>query len=184
MVEGVRWIRRPRRRAAPGGRGRLDAVVHLAQSGRHREFPEGAADVVGRERDRRPRLLDLAHRAGARASSSPRLAGSYAPSTATNRARGRPGRADTAFYPASKLAAELLARSYAGLLEVVDLRPFFVYGAGPAPRHARPAARRASARGRDRDRYGEHGLVINPIHARDAARAVLAASRCLNPWMS
>lgn len=154
--------------------GALDAVVHLAQSERYREFPEGAGDVVAVNVTATAGLLDLARRAGARRFVLASTGGLYAPCAGALR-EDDPVEPPS-FYAASKRAAELLARAYDELLEVVVLRPFFVYGPG---QRAGMLVRALAERVRSDDEIvlqGERGMVFNPVHASDAARAVVAAS--------
>lgn len=154
--------------------GSPDAVVHLAQSARYKEFPEGAEDVVAVNVDATARLLDLARRSGARRFVLASTGGVYAPSAGALR-EDDPVSA-SGFYAASKRAAELLARAYDELLEVVVLRPFFVYGPGQrAGMLVRAMAERVRG-GEEIVLQGERGMVFNPIHASDAARAVVAAA--------
>lgn len=154
--------------------GSLDAVVHLAQSARYKEFPEGVGDVVAVNVAAAAGLLDLARRAGARRFVLASTGGVYAPSTDPLREGDPIGGAG--FYAASKRAAELLARAYDELLEVVVLRPFFVYGPGQrAGMLVRSIAERVRA-GEQITLQGARGMVFNPVHAADAARAVLAAA--------
>lgn len=159
---------------APEAVGELDAVVHLAQSARYKEFPEGTGDVVAVNVAATAGLLDLARRAGARRFVLASTGGVYAPSPEPLREQD-PVSA-SGFYAASKRAAELLARAYDELLEVVVLRPFFVYGPGQrAGMLVRSMAERVRA-GEQVTLQGERGMVFNPVHASDAARAVAAAA--------
>ena len=65
-------------RASPSG---LDAVVHLAQSERYREFPEGAEDVFGVNVQSTFGLLEHARRSGARSFVLASTGGLYGPAT-------------------------------------------------------------------------------------------------------
>jgi UDP-glucose 4-epimerase len=151
---------------------RLDAVVHLAQSRRHREWPGGAADMFAVNVDATFRLL--AHAAGSGASHFV-LASTgavYAPAAGPLRENAALG--PKGFYPRSKLAAEILAEAYATDLAVAILRPFAIYGAGQESMLVANLAHRV----RDGEEIvveGDPGLRINPIHVDDAARAFAAA---------
>ena len=83
-------------------------------------------------------------------------------------------------YAASKRAAELIAGAYSELLDVVVLRPFFVYG--PGQRTGMLIRRLAERVLADEPVTvsGEQGIVMNPVHASDAARAVLASVEAPN----
>lgn len=148
---------------------RLDAVVHLAQSRRYREFPDGAGDVVAVNVAATAALADYARRAGARRFVFVSTGGVYG-------YRDRPAReedpvAPIGFYQASKYAAEVLLAPYTEYFTTVILRPFFVYGPGQREMLIASVARRVLA--------GEPvtgpGPRINPIHVTDAARAIEAA---------
>jgi nucleoside-diphosphate-sugar epimerase len=151
---------------------RVDTIVHLAQSYRFREFPAGARDVVAINVDAVAALADYAVGAGARRFVLASTGGVYA-------FRDEPLREDAqvapaGFYAASKLAAEVLLAPYAALFETTVLRPFFVYGAGQRGMLVATLAERV-LRGEQVTIDGDPGLRINPVHVRDAARAVAAA---------
>ena len=151
---------------------RVDAVVHLAQSARHRDFPAGAADVVAVNVAAAAALADYARSAGARRFVLCSSGGVYG-------YRDGPAHEDdpvapVSFYQASKHAAEVLLAPYAQLLDVVVLRPFFVYGAGQRGMLVARLAARVLA-GETVTIDGDPGLRINPIHVADAARTVVAA---------
>jgi len=153
---------------------RVDAVLHLAQSRRFREFPEGAKDVFAVNVARTAELLDYAHSAGASHFVLASTGGVYAPS-ATPLTEDSPLATEPAFYPASKLAAELLAHPYAGLMTVAILRFFFIYGPGQASDMLMPRLVSTVREGRAIRLQGTDGLSFNPIHVDDAAAATLAA---------
>lgn len=151
---------------------RLDAVVHLAQSRRYREWPDGAADVYAVNVDATFRLLEHARLAGASQFVVASTGAVYAPSDAPLTEESPTGPAG--FYPRSKLAAEVLTGGYAGELQTAILRPFAIYGPGQEGMMVANLARRVVA-GEVVDVQGDPGLRINPIHVDDAARAFAAA---------
>ena len=155
---------------------RVDAVVHLAQSGRFRDFPDGARDMFEVNLARLAELLDFARRAGAghfvHASTGSVYARSTAPlaeeiPTAPRRAFG--------FYAATKRAGELLAQSYAPFMSVVSLRYFFIYGPRQRSDMLVPRLIESVRSGKPVTLQGEDGLRLNPVHADDAAAATAAA---------
>lgn len=151
----------------------VDVVVHLAQSDRYREFPEGAADVVALNTSAVAGLADYARRAGARRFVLCSTGGVYG-------FREGPAHEDDAvapigFYQATKYAGEVLLEPYAALLETVVLRPFFVFGARQRGMLVAGLAERV-LRGEQITVEGPRGLRINPIHVTDAARAIAAAT--------
>ena len=149
----------------------LDAVVHLAQSERYREFPEGARDVFGVNVQSAFELLEHARRSGARSFVLASTGGLYRPSHEPI-GEDAPVAAESP-YLRSKLIAELLAASYEELFSCVVIRPFFVYGPGPS----RLLISRLAGQILSGDEIlvdGLPGMRINPIHARDAAGMIEA----------
>jgi nucleoside-diphosphate-sugar epimerase len=152
----------------------VDTIVHLAQSPRYRDFPDGAADVLALNVTVPAQLLDYARGAGATRFVLCSTGGVYG----LNDERVREGHAVTPlnFYLASKYAAEVLLVPYREILQTVVLRPFFVYGAGQRGMLVASLAGRV-VRGEQVAVDGDPGLRVNPIHVHDAARAIAAAVR-------
>lgn len=154
----------------------IDAIIYLAQSDHYRDFPGRADDVFAVNVAAPMRLLDYARRAGA-------LQFIYASSGAVYRPSAEPlgeeaavgSRGQLGYYAATKLAAELLAQSYSGVLDVVLLRFFFVYGAGQKAQMLIPRLIDNVRSGTPVRLQGEDGTRINPIVASEAAQAVVAA---------
>lgn len=165
----VRWIRQDLRAGLEVGAlpDSIDAVVHLAQSKRYREFPDGAADIFGVNVESTLRLLEYARLAGARrfllASTGGLYGYSYerlvesAPISPLN------------FYLNSKYVAELLIGNYQEFFTTVVFRFFFVYGPGQR-RMLIPTLVDKIRGGETIDVEGAPGLRINPIHVSDAVR--------------
>ncbi|HEX8525593.1 NAD-dependent epimerase/dehydratase family protein, partial [Allosphingosinicella sp.] len=87
------------------------------------------------------------------------------------------GGGELGFYVTTKLCAERVLMDYARLLDVVILRPFFIYGAGQKRDMLMPRLADRIRLGEPVKLQGEEGLRTNPVHARDAAKAVAAALR-------
>ena len=132
-VPGVRWIDHDLRRplAVADLPDRIDAVIHLAQSRRYRDFPAGAEDIFELNVRGTFELLEYARRAGAERFVFTSTGGVY-------------GHGDESFseddevnpinfYLASKYAAETIIAPFVGELHAIILRPFFVYGPGQGP---------------------------------------------------
>jgi nucleoside-diphosphate-sugar epimerase len=150
----------------------VDAVVHLAQSPRYRDFPDGAADVYAVNAAATFELLEYARSAGA---------GRFllASSGAVYRGGPEPLREDAQLapanlYAATKAAAEWTVRSYCALLDAVILRFFFPYGPGQTGM-LMPSLVQRVLDGEPVEVRGDPGLRLNPIHVDDAVRAVVAA---------
>ncbi len=175
---GVRWIAadltdRHFVEALPGG---VDCVIHLAQSQRFREFPEGARDVFGVNVESTAALLDWSVRTGVRRFVLASSGGIYGHGRDPFREERPVGSAGPlSHYLASKHCAELLSESYADHLTVVILRFFFVYGPGQRSDMFIPRLTRSVAEGRPITLDGLDGLSTNPVHVADAVSAVRCA---------
>lgn len=112
---------------------RLDAVVHLAVSRRHREFPASALQQFRVNLASTAGLLDHALRAGAR-SFVLMSTGSVYDAAGGELLREQEAVAPRDYFAATKAAAELLLTPYAGELAVSALRLFFPYGPGQRDR--------------------------------------------------
>lgn len=150
---------------------RVDAVVHLAQSRRYRDFPDGALDVFRVNLAATAELLDYARRAGAHTFLLASTGSVYGPQA------GPLAEHDAAlaedFYPMSKLAAELLLRPYARYMSVCALRLFTLYGPGQAGMLVANLIERVR-RGEPLTVAGnDDGPSFNPTYVEDAA-AVLS----------
>jgi len=140
-----------------------DAVIHLAQSSRFREFPEQALDVFAVNTASTALLLDWARRAGVRHFV---LASSGGLGAAA---------AEQPYYLSSKHAAELLASSYQSIFDVLVLRFFFVYGRGQNATMLVPRLIESVRSGGVIRLPGGSGPRLNPIHVSDAVSAIEAA---------
>lgn len=150
-----------------------DSLVYLAQSPRFRDFPDGAADMFQVNVAQPLALLDWARRASVRRFVYASSGSVYAPSD-------RPIREDDptpapGFYASTKLAAERLALAYGGMISVVCLRFFFIYGRGQKRDMLLPRLVDSVREGRPVTLQGSDGIRLNPVHAEDAARATAAA---------
>ncbi len=170
--EGIQWVRRDLTEPLEGLPEPLDAVIHLAQSARYREFPEGAEDVFGVNVQSTFGLLEHARRSGVRSFVLASTGGLYgfgdhpideeAPIVANSP------------YTRSKLIAELLTGSYEQFFSCIVLRPFFVYGVAGNQGLVSRFARQILA-GEEILIDGLPGMRINPLYAADAATAIEAA---------
>lgn len=153
-----------------------DTIIHLAQSPRYRDFPQGASDVFELNVGATQRLLDWGRRHGVKRFVYASSGGVYGfgqnifDETATPQDGAAVGH-----YIASKYCGELLARAYSREMTVIVLRFFFVYG--PEQRQTMLIPRLIDSVLQDRPitLAGEHGLRLNPIYVDDAAAAIEAA---------
>ena len=146
---------------------RVDAVIHLAQSSRYREFPGGAEDVFAVNVASTFALLEYAHTASASAFALASTGGVYgrSPSPVRESDPTQP----TSFYFRSKLAAECLVEGYSSCFRTLAFRFFFIYGPGQE-RMLIPTLATKVATGEEIVIEGDPGLRINPIYVDDAAR--------------
>ena len=164
----------------------VDAVLHLAQSEKYQDFPNSALDIFNVNVLSTARLLDYCSKKGIRkfilASSGGIYQGSDKPILESN-AIGRPDK--LGYYLGGKASIEFLSQSYADVFDVICLRPFFVYGAGQKRQMLLPRLKDSVRNGKEITIAGDCGLVINPIHVKDAAVAFVeslfvSGSRCIN----
>jgi nucleoside-diphosphate-sugar epimerase len=167
--DGVEWVRQDLGDPLDVGLlpDRLDAVIHLAQSRRYREFPDGARDLFAINLASTASLLEYARGAGARSFVFASTGGLYGHSY--ERLVETDPVSPLNFYFASKYAAELLLGSYRPFFTTVVLRFFFVYGPGQE-RMLVPSLLERVRRGEEVPVEGNPGLRINPIHVADAVR--------------
>lgn len=152
---------------------RFDALVHLAVSRRHRDFPEAALDMFHVNASAAAELLDFARRAGVgRAvfgSTGTVYGAAEAPSPESRFVP--PG----SYFAASKLFADALCGLYRGLLPVAVLRLYAPYGPGLEDRMlADLAARVREGRPLELPAAGP-GLAFAATWVEDAVAAIEAA---------
>ncbi len=182
-IAGVRWIEQdligPLADSLPN---HATAVVHLAQSRRFREFPDGAVEVFDVNASATVRLLDYARRADAIAFVYASSGAVYepGPKPVAETDAARPG----SFYAISKLAGEHALEQFRTHFKAHSLRFFFIYGPGQRNMFI-PGLIERVRDGRDVTLAGPKGISVNPVYIGDAAAAVIASldldrSRTLN----
>ena len=104
----------------------VDSVIHLAQSEKYRDFPDGVADMCQVNINATLELLEWARRTGVKHFVFASSANVYEETTSTlsEGSKALPN----SFYGASKLSAEHLALQYKEFFQVDILRFFTVYG--------------------------------------------------------
>jgi nucleoside-diphosphate-sugar epimerase len=171
-IDGVRWLpldlALPLADALPAS---IDAVLHLAQSRRYREFPEGAVDMYEINAAATVRLLDYTRRAGGRTFTYASSGSVYA--RAENPLRESDEPRPPEFYATTKLAGERVVEQFRGVLLAHALRPFFIYGPNQRMMMMPGLIARVKEH-QDVTLAGPDGIRINPIYVDDAADAMMA----------
>ncbi|MDZ4241551.1 MAG: NAD-dependent epimerase/dehydratase family protein, partial [Candidatus Omnitrophota bacterium] len=113
--------------------GKVDAVIHLAQSERFRDFPEHAEEIFRVNTLSTLSLLDHARSSGAKTFIYASSGGIYGTSAQPLKEEPFSPSLQMEFYPATKICSEMLCQAYRQHLRVIILRFFFVYGPGQRP---------------------------------------------------
>lgn len=149
---------------------RVEAVVHLAQSTRYRQIPDAADDVIRVNVASTLGLVEWARRTGCPHFVFASTAGFNAPGV--ERADDEAAIVPDSFYANTKEIAESLLREYAAHLTLTVVRPYTIYGPGQEARMLPNLADQVAA-GRTVFLEGsERGMLLSPLHVRDAARAL------------
>ncbi len=151
---------------------RIDAIVHLAQSRRYREFPDTALDIFDLNVAAAVRLFDYARRAGARSFVLASSGAVYAPGPEPLRETDE--LAPSNLYATCKLAAEQTAVHFGDFFDVAILRYFFIYGPGQREMFI-PGIINRVTNGMPVSLSSDAGIRVNPVFVDDAVVATLAA---------
>lgn len=146
----------------------IDCVIHLAQSQKYRNFPEGAADMRCINVDATCKLLEWSRKIGVKHFIFTSTANVYGKTSArmTETLAANP----ESFYGASKLAAEILARQYQAYFQVDILRLFTVYGPDQKSMLISNLIERVKSGGAIMLAQGI-GLYLTPIYVSDVVTA-------------
>jgi nucleoside-diphosphate-sugar epimerase len=142
----------------------LDAIVHLAQSAGHRNFPAAAGDLFAVNVAATARLLELGRASG--------VQHFVLASTGTVQEALRPlvaidaGAVVPSFFAATKLAAETLTSAYADLFRTCILRLYFPYGPGQIGRLIPNLVERVRG-GTPVELAGGCGMAMTPTYVGD-----------------
>jgi UDP-glucose 4-epimerase len=158
---------------------KVDAIIHLAQSDRYREFPAGAADLFRVNVEVPAALMRWAGAAGVSRAVFASTGTVYEPFSGPLHEAAAV--APSGYYGASKLACETLTLPYqSDRLSVAHLRLFFIYGPGQGnsmlARVMGNVARGAAVTLPE----GSDGIVFVPTYVTDVARSLALA--CTDGW--
>lgn len=149
----------------------VDVVIHLAQSSRFRDFPDGARDTFQVNVASTLNLLEYSRLVGVRQFFLASTGGVYENQSGAITEAGAlipPSR--IGLYFASKLSAEMIASTYRSCFEVSVLRFFFMYGPRQRPDMFLPRLVHRVMDGEPLQIDNLGGIRVNPIHVSDAAR--------------
>jgi UDP-glucose 4-epimerase len=152
---------------------KVECVVHLAQSRFYRQFPARANEIFAVNTASTMQLLDWAQSTGVNRFLLVSTGSVYEPFRQPL-LENIPV-APTSFYPVTKLAAELLARSYCGLMSICIARLFFVYGPGQTDRLVTNLAETIAARRPVFLAGCDDGIVLTPTYVVDTVWALCHA---------
>lgn len=154
-----------------------DAVIHLAQSPYHHDLPGKGVELFDTNAAATLKLLEWARNSGVRRFIFASTGTVYQPCqhavTETSPTREEmTSPKDLYWY--TKLVSEKLVQSYRSFFSIGICRYFFIYGENQ--RSDMLLARLMQSVEQEKPIFiqGEKGLVLNPIHAQDAARATLS----------
>ena len=163
-----------------------DAVVHLVQSNKYKEFPFKADDLFYTNVDSTFRMLEYARKNGVKTFVLASSGGIYGygenPFIEDD---GRIRQENLGFYLSTKMCAEALAENYKEYMNIVILRFFFVYGPYSKNTMLLPRLIMSVYSGNQIILQGKSGININPIYVDDAAEAIVRSLRlnescCIN----
>lgn len=153
---------------------KVDIIIHLSQSSKFREFPNGALDIFKVNIESTAKLLDYAVKVGVQNFIYASSGGIYGNSNSAfneNSPIISPGK--LGYYLGSKASGEILAQSYSGLMNVIVHRFFFIYGPGQNRSMLIPRLLDNIKNKIAITLNGDQGIRINPIHVEDASAAVI-----------
>lgn len=154
--------------------GKVDAVVHLAQSTRHRDFPAGASDMFAVNVAACQHLLEYAHHGGSGRFCLVSSGSVYEPFAAAPLREDRP-LSPSSVLGATKLAAETLSAPFAQLFTVSILRLFCPYGPGQAGRLIPNLIASVGSGAPVTLPMDGQGMRVSPTYVDDVAAVIAAA---------
>ncbi len=154
----------------------MDAFIHLAQDEHFRDFPGKAVPVFFTNTVSTLKLIDFAVKTGVKKFIYASSAGIYGNSDkAFTEEEEIVYKKEMGFYLGTKHCSEVILNNYTSLLDVQQLRFFFVYGKGQRKDMLIPRLVNNVREGNSITLTGAAGIKINPLHATDAANAIAAA---------
>lgn len=153
---------------------KMDAIIHLAQSSKMRDFPLHALDIYNVNVTSTALLLDYGQKAGVTHFIFASTGGIYGASSEPCR-ENMPiqlPQGPLGYYFSSKYSSEHLVQSYAHLMSVHILRPFFIYGPNQKNDMFLPRLVDSVKQGKPITLQGENGTLVNPVHVNDVVGVI------------
>ena len=157
---------------------KMDGIIHLAQSHRYREFPDGAQDMFAINVELPATLLRWADKAGVSRFVGASTGSVYEPFSGPM--VETKALSPTGYYGASKLAAETLALAYRDRFAVAQMRVFFLYGPGQQGMMMASIINNVAQGNTLSLPRNSDGLVFVPTYVEDTARVFKQA--CEESW--
>lgn len=159
----------------------IDAVIHLAQSNRYKQFPSHASDIFEVNVSSSSRLLEYARNANAQIFIFTSTGGVYGTSDKPfHESQASQSTLPNNFYVSTKWCTETLIHNYSDFFQTVIFRPFFIYGKGQNRSMLLPRLYDSIKKNLPVKLAGRSGIKINPIHVTDASNAIVSVLRSEN----
>ena len=151
----------------------IECVLHLAQSNKFKDFPEGADNVFSINVKATHNLLEYSRKSKIQHFIYASSGGVYAESkNPLKECSPTMGHEKLGCYLGSKLCGEILVQNYSSFFTTSIVRPFFIYGFGQKRNMLIPRLYDNISKRKSIDLSGDNGLKINPIHVEDAVQCV------------
>ena len=151
----------------------IDIVIYLAQSEKFREFPKTAESVFRVNTFGLLKALEYARQAGAKTFIYTSSGGVYGNSIEVcDEDSPVSPHGELGFYLGTKMCGEIIAENYTPYMNIIILRPFFVFGPGQRKDMLIPRLVERVKNEQSIQIVGEQGLLINPTYVDDAVSAI------------
>ena len=159
----------------------IDAVIHLAQSNKYKQFPSHASDIFEVNVSSSSRLLEYARNSNAKVFIFTSTGGVYGTSDKPfHESQASQSTLPDNFYVSTKWCTETLIQNYSDFFNTVIFRPFFIYGRGQNRSMFLPRIYDSIKRNDPVKLQGNNGIKINPIHVSDASNAIISSLNSQN----
>jgi nucleoside-diphosphate-sugar epimerase len=155
---------------------KVDSFIYLAQSDHFRDFPARATDIFEVNTVQVLNALDYCRKSNVKNFIFASSGGVYGfPALGVDESEVIPASGNLGFYLSSKICSEILIENYAAFFNISILRFFFIYGRNQKKGMLIPRLLDSVNNGYPINLEGDNGILINPVHVSDAARALKAS---------